>query len=95
MCKCKCDTPEEGVLLDEDFIAVPVSYYEELIRAQTERDIIEATIEGKNRYSIEQVLQGIKDAREKRLRCMCISEEKGQDEPGPATDPAEDVNEDA
>ena len=32
MCKCKCDTPEEGVLLDEDFIAVPVSYYEELIR---------------------------------------------------------------
>ncbi len=47
MCKCKCDTPEEGVLLDEDFIAVPVSYYEELIRAQTERDILEATIEEK------------------------------------------------
>lgn len=95
MCKCKCDTPEEGVLLEEDIIAVPVSYYEELIRAQTERDILEATIEGENRYSIEQVLQGIKDARKNRLRCMCISEEENRCEPAPVTDPAEDVNEDA
>ena len=36
MCKCKCDTPEEGVLLEEDFIAVPVSYYEELLLIHTQ-----------------------------------------------------------
>lgn len=95
MCKCKSDTPEEGILLEEDFITIPLPYFEELIRAQTERDILEATIKGDNRFSVEQVLQGIEDAREKRLRCVCISEEESQSEPDPATDPAEDVNEDA
>ena len=98
MCNCKSEPPMEGMLLEEDFITIPLSYFEELIRAQTERDILEATIKGDNRFSVEQVLQGIEDAREKRLRCMCISEECGKDEPvpDPAEDaPAEDVSENA
>lgn len=59
---------QEGVLLEEEFISIPRGMFEELIRAETERDILEATIEGKNSYLADEVLSAIKDARKKHLR---------------------------
>lgn len=59
-------TPAELVAdlcLDPGFVLLPQDRYEELIRAETERDVMEATIEGENRYSIDTVLGAIKTAR--------------------------------
>ena len=53
----------EGVPLEEAYISIPVSVYEELIRAETERDILEATLEGENKYQAAEVLGAIKTAR--------------------------------
>ena len=44
-------TPAELVadlMLDTGFVLVPQDRYEELIRAETERDVLEATIKGEN-----------------------------------------------
>lgn len=49
--------------LDPGFILLPQDRYEELIRAETERNVLEATIEGENSYGIEKVLNAIKTAR--------------------------------
>lgn len=46
-------TPAELVadlMLDPGFVLVPQDRYEELIRAETERDVLEATIKGENSY---------------------------------------------
>lgn len=59
-------TPAELVAdlcLDPGFVLVPQDRYEELIRAETERDVLEATIGGENRYSIDTVMGAIKAAR--------------------------------
>lgn len=59
-------TPAELVadlMLDPGFVLVPQDRYEELIRAEIERDVLEATIEGENSYNAERVLKAIKAAR--------------------------------
>ena len=46
-------TPSELVadlMLDPGFVLVPQDRYEELIRAETERDVLDATIKGENSY---------------------------------------------
>ena len=51
-------TPAELVadlMLDPGFVLVPQDRYEELIRAETERDVLEATIKGENSYSVGRV----------------------------------------
>lgn len=48
-------TPAELVadlMLDPGFVLVPQDRYEELIRAETERDVLEATIKGENSYKM-------------------------------------------
>lgn len=62
-------TPAELVadlMLDPGFVLVPQDRYEELIRAEIERDVLEATIEGENSYNVDKVLKAIKAARNKR-----------------------------
>ena len=57
-------TPAELVadlMLDPGFVLVPQDRYEELIRAETERDVLEATIKGE--YNVERVLDAIQQAR--------------------------------
>lgn len=94
MCKCKCDTPEEGVLLEEEMVVIPLSLYEQLIRAETERDVLEATIEN-DKYEAETVLRAIKVARELHAAARCTAIKIEADEPLPEPESAEDVNEDA
>lgn len=52
-----------SLCLDPGFVLVPQDRYEELIRAETERDVLEATICGENRYTVGQVMDAIKAAR--------------------------------
>lgn len=59
-------TPAELVadlMLDPGFVLVPQDRYEELIRAETERDVLEATIKGENGYNVERVFNAIQQAR--------------------------------
>lgn len=49
--------------LDPGFVLVPQDRYEELIRAETERDVLEITADGKNSYDVKTVLEAIKAAR--------------------------------
>lgn len=51
--------------LDPGFVLVPQDRYEELIRAETERDVLEAVIAGKSSYSVDTVMDAIKAARRK------------------------------
>lgn len=59
-------TPAELVadlMLDPGFVLVPQDRYEELIRAETERNVLEATIKGENGYNVDRVLRAIQAAR--------------------------------
>ena len=59
-------TPAELVadlMLDPGFVLVPQDRYEELIRAETERNVLEATIKGENGYNVERVFNAIQQAR--------------------------------
>ncbi len=59
-------TPAELVadlMLDPGFVLVPQDRYEELIRAETERNVLEATIKGENSYNVDRVLAAIQKAR--------------------------------
>lgn len=61
-------TPAELVAdlcLDPGFVLVPQDRYEELIRAETERDVLEAVIDGKSSYGIDTVIDAIRAARKK------------------------------
>ena len=58
----------EGALIEEDYISIPVSVFEELIRAETERDILEAVISGEHKYTVNDVMQAIQTARTKHRR---------------------------
>lgn len=58
----------DGVLLEQDYISIPVGLFEDLIRAETERDVLEATIEGENSFVVSEVLKSIQTARKKHLR---------------------------
>lgn len=74
----------EGVMLQEEFVSIPVSVFEDLIRAETERDILENIITGDKKYAVDDVLKAIQTAREKHRRgvlrieigaCPCSGEE--------------------
>lgn len=54
-----------SLCLDPGFVLVPQDRYEELIRAETERDVLEATLRGDNRYSVDTVMNAILSARSK------------------------------
>ncbi len=58
----------DGVLMEENYISVPRVVFEELIRAETERDILEATLESTTSYITKEVLKVIKSARKNHLR---------------------------
>ena len=58
----------EGVLVEQDYVSIPMGLFEDLIRAETERDVLEATIEGENSFVVSEVLKSIQTAREKHLR---------------------------
>lgn len=53
--------------LDPGFVLVPQDRYEELIRAETERDVLETTLLGENKYFAGAVMEAIKKARNKML----------------------------
>lgn len=52
-----------SLFLDPGFVLVPQDRYEELVRAETERDVLEATLHGKNSYSVGTVMDAISAAR--------------------------------
>lgn len=58
----------EGVLVEQDYVSIPLGLFEDLIRAETERDVLEATIEGENNFVASEVLKAIQTARKKHLR---------------------------
>lgn len=58
----------EGVMIQEEFVSIPVSVFEDLIRAETERDILENILTGDKKYAVDDVLKAIQTAREKHLR---------------------------
>ena len=81
------EIPEEGVLVEE-MVTIPLALFEELIRAETERDVLEATIEG-NKYDADTVLAAIKKARERHADARCVELKCcAMDEP--SEDPADD-----
>lgn len=53
--------------LEPGFVLVPQDRFEELVRAEAERDVLEATILGENKYAVGAVLDSIKKARNKVL----------------------------
>lgn len=74
----------EGVMLQEEFVSIPVSLFEDLVRAETERDILENILTGDKKYAADDVLKAIQTARAKHLRgvlrieigtCPCSCEE--------------------
>ena len=83
----------EGVMLQEEFVSIPVSVFEDLIRAETERDILEAVLSGEHKYTAGDVLKAIQTARAKNHRgtlrveigvCPCSCEEPASDKKGAA-----------
>lgn len=58
----------EGVMLQEEFVSIPVSVFEDLIRAETERDILEGILTGEKKYAVDDVLKAIHTARKKLCR---------------------------
>lgn len=47
------------LILDPGFILVPQDRYEELIRAETERDVLEAALKGESKYDASTVMNAI------------------------------------
>jgi len=64
------EIPEEGVLVEE-MVTIPLALFEELVRAETERDVLEATIEN-GKYDADTVLAAIKKARDRHAAARCI-----------------------
>ena len=56
------------LMLDPGLVLVPQDRYEELVRAETERDVLEATLSGDNKYSIDTVMKAILAARSRVAR---------------------------
>lgn len=74
----ECEIPHE------DFVSIPVHYFEDLIRAETERDILEIILTSDKKCAADDVLKAIQTAREKHHRgvlsievgaCPCSCEE--------------------
>lgn len=69
-----------SLCLDPGFVLVPKDRYEELIRAETERDVLECTITGKNKYSADTVMDAIRAARAKVFHALKpLAELEGED----------------
>lgn len=92
----------EGVLVEQDYISIPVGLFEDLIRAETERDILEAALLGEHKYSASEVLEAIQTARKKHLRgvmrieigcCPCAEPEPSDEDTDAAADDEEAPNE--
>ena len=63
-------TPAELVadlMLDPGFVLVPQDRFEELVRAEAERDVLEVVILGDKSYNVDVVMAAIKKARNKVL----------------------------
>lgn len=63
-------SPEEllaQLCLEPGFVLVPQDRFEELVRAEAERDILEAVITGNKSYNVDVVMIAIKKARNKVL----------------------------
>lgn len=56
-----------SLCLDPGFILVPQDRYEELIRAETERDVLETSLDGRTSYAAQDVMVAIRQARHKAL----------------------------
>lgn len=56
--------------LDPGFVLVPQDRYEELIRAETERDVLEMGLTAGSGYGADKVLDAIKSARSKAYRVI-------------------------
>lgn len=54
--------------LDPGFVLVPQDRYEELIRTETELNVLEATIMGEKRYNVDTIMEAILVARKKLYR---------------------------
>lgn len=52
-----------NLILDPGFVLIAKDRFEDLIRAETERDVLEATIRGDNSYQAKNVLDAIRYAR--------------------------------
>lgn len=59
-----------NLILDPGFVLIPQDRYEEMVRAETERDVLEATILGENMYNIETIMKAILQARNRLVRPM-------------------------
>ena len=82
----------EGLMMQEEFVSIPVPVFEDLIRAETERDILEAVLTGNHKYNADDVMSAIQAAREKHRRGVlhieigCCSCAEPEPEPKEETD---------
>lgn len=63
-------SPEEllaQLCLEPGFVLVPQDRFEELVRAEAERDVLEVVILGDKNYNVDVVMAAIKKARNKVL----------------------------
>ena len=63
-------SPEEllaQLCLEPGFVLVPQDRFEELVRAEVERDVLEVVILGDKGYNVDVVMAAIKNARNKVL----------------------------
>ncbi len=70
-------TPAELVadlMLDPGFVLVPQDRYEELVRAETERDVLEGALTGACKYDADKVMTAILAARSRVVRHMAEEE---------------------
>ena len=82
----------EDMMMQEEFVSIPVSVFEDLIRAETERDILEAVLTGNHKYTADDVMTAIQSAREKHrggvlhieIGCCSCAEPEPKPEPEPA-----------
>ena len=87
----------EDMMMQEEFVSIPVSVFEDLIRAETERDILEAVLTGNRKYNADDVMTAIQSAREKHRRGVlhieigCCSCAEPEHKPEPEPEPAEEI----
>lgn len=51
------------LMLDPGFVLVPQDRYEELVRAETERDLLEHATLGQLSYAVKDIVQAIREVR--------------------------------
>ena len=58
--------------IDPGFVAVPMDRYEDLIRAETERDVLEAVLLKPNGFTAEKAMDAIREARKSLHRMKAL-----------------------